>query len=524
MKKQISISKIKNIVLFGGGQLLLDFSLWSKSKFNILIITSPRQARELMPHGNCTFKEELEKNKLNYLVTDKINSPKVIKLIKNDSLGIGFGEVWTFEKSFIKLFSGNLFDFMGIPLPKYRGGAHYTWAILNNEKNWGCHIQVINEDMIQGVFDSGKIIYSKEYKIKIKNPNPEKIFAYTLKKEITFLQEFINQIIKGKDFFCKTINEKHSLYFPRLNTFKNGIIDWKWSGKNIVDFINSFSYPYVGASSKINGNLIRIYEARLVNKKKYHPFLAGLVLRNFNSKVVVATNEGEIEISKINEKESDLTIHDIKIGMRLYNDNADILESMIYKPEYDPYGDKKQRKKKEISIQNKTILLREVEIKDCNEEYLSWLQDSDINQYLETRWEYQSISKIKNFVRDKRKSYDEYLFAIIDIKTKKHIGNIKLGPINFNHKSAEISYFIGNKDFQNKGFSTNAIELILKVAFLKLKLKYISAGVYSNNKASCSVLKKNKFSIEGNLKNSILNNKKRGNRLIFGISDAIYKS
>ena len=40
MKKQISISKIKNIVLFGGGQLLLDFSLWSKSKFNILIITS----------------------------------------------------------------------------------------------------------------------------------------------------------------------------------------------------------------------------------------------------------------------------------------------------------------------------------------------------------------------------------------------------------------------------------------------------------------------------------------------------
>ena len=89
-----------------------------------------------MPHGNCTFKEELEKNKLDYLITDKINSSKVIKLIKKGSLGIGFGEVWTFKKSFIKLFSGNLFDFMGIPLPKYRGGAHYTWAILNNEKNW----------------------------------------------------------------------------------------------------------------------------------------------------------------------------------------------------------------------------------------------------------------------------------------------------------------------------------------------------------------------------------------------------
>ena len=200
--------------------------------------------------------------------------------------------------------------------------------------------------MIQGVFDSGAIIYSKEYKIKIKNPNPEKIFAYTLKKEITFLKGFISQIIKNKDFFCETMNEGNSLYFPRLNTFKNGIIDWKWSGKNIVDFINSFSYPYVGASSKINGNLIRIYEAKLVNKKKYHPFLAGLVLRNFNSKVVVATIEGEIEISKINEKESDLSIQDIKIGMRLYNDNADILESMIYKPEYDAYGDKKQKKKR----------------------------------------------------------------------------------------------------------------------------------------------------------------------------------
>ena len=45
------------------------------------------------------------------------------------------------------------------------------------------------------------------------------------------------------------------------------------------------------------------------------------------------------------------------------------------------------------------------------------------------------------------------------MKSKKiHIGNIKLGPIDFIHKNALISYFIGEKKYWGKNITTMAIK------------------------------------------------------------------
>ena len=64
-------------------------------------------------------------------------------------------------------------------------------------------------------------------------------------------------------------------------------------------------------------------------------------------------------------------------------------------------------------IKGKDIYLRAVEIADCNDKYLDWLNDRQVNQYLETRWHEQSIDKIKEFVTAMRDSDHSYLFAII---------------------------------------------------------------------------------------------------------------
>ena len=53
---------------------------------------------------------------------------------------------------------------MGIPLPRYRGGAHFSWMIMQNEKNNGACLQLINEDMVQGVYDSGEILLEIKFK------------------------------------------------------------------------------------------------------------------------------------------------------------------------------------------------------------------------------------------------------------------------------------------------------------------------------------------------------------------------
>ena len=119
------------------------------------------------------------------------------------------------------------------------------------------------------------------------------------------------------------------------------------------------------------------------------------------------------------------------------------------------------------------------------------LSDPRINKYLETRFQKNTKKNIISFIKSNRKAKNVFLFGIylIDKNKYKHIGNIKIGPINFNHKYANISYFIGDINYWEKVTSL-AVNMITNFAFKKLKLNKCLAGVYSSNKGSIKVLKK----------------------------------
>ena len=81
----------------------------------------------------------------------------------------------------------------------------------------------------------------------------------------------------------------------------------------------------------------------------------------------------------------------------------------------------------------KKIFLKELQIKDVTKEYVSWMNNKEIMKYTEIDKK-QNLKSVKAYVKDKSKSKYEYLFGIyVNEKNnlKKHIGNIKLGPINF---------------------------------------------------------------------------------------------
>jgi len=155
--------------------------------------------------------------------------------------------------------------------------------------------------------------------------------------------------------------------------------------------------------------------------------------------------------------------------------------------------------------------------KDITKKYLDWMNDPVVHKFTEQRYKKHSLSDIKKFVKEKNKSKNEFLFGIfVDFgKDKKHVGNIKLGPINFRHKSAEISYFIGEKQMWGKGYTTIAINKVLKIA-KKKGIKKVKAGLYEVNKGSERVLKKNGFKLEGEFKSELIFNKKRYSHFIYG--------
>ncbi len=98
---------------------------------------------------------------------------------------------------------------------------------------------------------------------------------------------------------------------------------------------------------------------------------------------------------------------------------------------------------------------------------------------METRWSEQNIDTIKEFVSLQRESEHSILLAITLSDDGRHIGNIKLGPINKYHKYGDISYFIGDKSMWNKGITTKAINLLCGYGIDHIGLHRIEAGAYA---------------------------------------------
>lgn len=176
--------------------------------------------------------------------------------------------------------------------------------------------------------------------------------------------------------------------------------------------------------------------------------------------------------------------------------------------------------KKEIFhpfIEGKQIYLREVRISDVNENYYRWLNDSEVNRYLETRYIPRSIQNIREFVEKMDGNPDEIFLAICLKENDLHIGNIKLGPINWIHRFADISLLIGEKAYWGKGIATEAIMAVTRFAFDVLNLNKLQAGCYSKNIGSAKAFIKTGFTQEGVLKNHWIVSGEYQDEIILGL-------
>ena len=164
------------------------------------------------------------------------------------------------------------------------------------------------------------------------------------------------------------------------------------------------------------------------------------------------------------------------------------------------------------------IILKKLNLKkDISKKYLNWMNNLEIHKYTEQKNTKHSLANIRKFVVKKNKSKNEFLYGIFLKKNNLniHIGNIKLGPISIIHKHANISYFIGEMELWNKGYTTLAIEEIIKIAKRK-GVKKLKAGLFEMNIGSKKVLIKNGFKIEGKHKYDVIFKNKRVDNYIFG--------
>lgn len=173
-------------------------------------------------------------------------------------------------------------------------------------------------------------------------------------------------------------------------------------------------------------------------------------------------------------------------------------------------------------ISGKRIYLREVRLSDVTEQYYTWLNDSEINQYLETKFVPRSLENIAGFVKRMDGNEKEPFFAMCLHEDDRHVGNIKIGPINWYHRSADISLFVGDKSLWGKGIATEAIQLVTDFGFQILNLNKIKAGCYGGNLGSAKAFEKCGFLREGFLREQFISHGQKVDMIVMGITATDY--
>lgn len=161
------------------------------------------------------------------------------------------------------------------------------------------------------------------------------------------------------------------------------------------------------------------------------------------------------------------------------------------------------------------IYLRRLTEDDATDNYVRWMNDPEINQYLESRFYTHTIESTKAFIRSVTND-NNYQFGIFAKESNKHIGNIKVGGINHYHRYADIGFLIGEKDYWGKGIATEAIALATDFAFNTLKLHKLWGGLYSPNIGSLRAFQKNGYEQEGVKKSQYLLNGVYYDDILFG--------
>lgn len=156
--------------------------------------------------------------------------------------------------------------------------------------------------------------------------------------------------------------------------------------------------------------------------------------------------------------------------------------------------------KNKALIESDRIYLREVKISDADRAYLNWMNDKDVIQFLDCRFDKWTKMKLKNYVKEVKADARNIFLAIVIKEGNKHIGNVKIGPVHYFNKCADVGIIIGDKSYWGKGLATETLNLVIDYMFNKLHLHKLTAGIYTNNTGSIKAFKKAGFEIEGVLK------------------------
>ena len=152
--------------------------------------------------------------------------------------------------------------------------------------------------------------------------------------------------------------------------------------------------------------------------------------------------------------------------------------------------------KEVICIHTKHFTIRSIEQHQITEKYLNWLNDPEVNTYLEAKKEKQSIQSIGEYINALRNVADCDLLAITAKNNKTHIGNITLTQ-KPNLNTGVYGILIGDRtSYQSLIAGSECTIAIIDFLFNIKKVDTLIEGVKPENKMASGLLNKLGFKLK----------------------------
>ncbi len=149
-------------------------------------------------------------------------------------------------------------------------------------------------------------------------------------------------------------------------------------------------------------------------------------------------------------------------------------------------------------MMGRKTLVRKLEARDLGQSLL-WLKDPEVNRYLSQDFANLNKKQEDQWFDFMKRSKNDQAFAI-ETKSGHYIGNCALHKINWFSKTAEFGIVIGEKNYWDRGYGTEAVNMIIRYAVSILGLKSIRLNVYEYNKRAIRVYHKCGFKLKKILK------------------------
>lgn len=166
-------------------------------------------------------------------------------------------------------------------LPKYRGAAPVSWALLNGETKTGVTTFWLTEKM-----DRGDVILQKEVQI-LKDDNKGSLEEKLSHTGAELLKETVIKIHDGSALRIPQ-DERQATYTKKINK-NDGLIDWKQTAENIHNKIRAMN-PWPGAYTFIEGVRVEIWESEVSSENGKEN--AGTVVLMDERGIGISTGQG----------------------------------------------------------------------------------------------------------------------------------------------------------------------------------------------------------------------------------------